>query len=198
MGLVHRDIKPANVLVCRHGGVFDRVKVLDFGLVKDLRNTTDVALTAAESFLGTPLYASPESIRTPDEVTAASDLYAVAALGYYLLTGSHVFGGATVVEVCAGHLHTEPEPPSARLGRPLPEDLERLILQGLSKAPRERQPSARAFAHALETCPGVGTWSEADADAWWTSTGQALQADRRRDRSLTRVESTVAVDLGGR
>jgi serine/threonine-protein kinase len=198
MGLVHRDIKPANVLVCRRGAVFDRVKVLDFGLVKDLRDTSDVALTATDGFLGTPLYASPESIRAPDEVTGASDLYAVAAVGYYLVTGTHVFRGATVVEVCAAHLHGTPERPSERLREPLPEPLECLLLQGLSKDPAARPSSARAFRQALLACTGVGTWTEEEARAWWAETGNGLLAERVHGSSATPLESTVAVDLGGR
>ena len=198
MGLVHRDIKPANVLVCRRGAVFDQVKVLDFGLVKDLRDSSGVALTATDSLLGTPLYLSPESIRAPDEVTGASDLYAVAALGYYLVTGTHVFRGATVVEVCAAHLHATPERPSARLREPLPEALECLLLQGLSKDPAARPSSARAFRRALAACTGVGTWTEEEARAWWEETGHGLLTERVHASEATPLESTVVVDLGGR
>jgi eukaryotic-like serine/threonine-protein kinase len=182
MGLVHRDIKPANVLVSCHGGIPDAVKVLDFGLVKDVQSVNDVSLTAAEGFLGTPLYTSPEAIRNPDAVTAASDIYAVAALGYYLLTASHVAKAATLLEVCVDHLYGNPERPSARLGAPIPEALEEVILHGLAKAPGDRPASARALARALRACPGVGAWTEDDARAWWSSKGrELLELRKRRD-----------------
>jgi serine/threonine-protein kinase len=200
MGLVHRDIKPANVIISRRGGIFDAVKVLDFGLVKDMANVGDVAVTANESFLGTPQYASPEAIKNPDSVTAASDLYAVAAIGYYLLTGSHLFGGATFVEVCGGHLYKEPEPPSARVGRPLPRALETLILQGLAKRPADRPASALAFRQALRACSDAGSWTDENAQAWWQAQGQDLLASRQRKGPdmRTPIESTVAVDLNAR
>jgi predicted Ser/Thr protein kinase len=200
MGLVHRDIKPANVILSRRGGIVDTVKVLDFGLVKDMTTGGDVAVTANQSFLGTPQYASPEAIKNPDGVTAASDLYAVAAIGYYLLTGTHVFGGATFVEVCGGHLYKQPEPPSTRLGRALPKALEELILQGLAKRPEDRPSSALAFRRALRACPDAGSWTDEDAQAWWQAQGQDLLTKRQLAGPGLRapVESTVAVDLNAR
>jgi eukaryotic-like serine/threonine-protein kinase len=200
MGLVHRDIKPANVIVSCRGGVLDAVKVLDFGLVKDVSEGADVAVTATKSFLGTPQYASPEAIQHPESVTALGDLYAVAAIGYYLLTGSHVFGGATFVEICAGHLYKEPEPPSKRLGRAVPQALEGLILQGLAKRPEDRPASAQAFRKSLRACSETGQWTDEDALAWWQTKGRELHASRQREGQGGRapVESTVAIDLNAR
>ena len=200
MGLVHRDIKPANVILSRRAGIPDAVKVLDFGLVKDLSAAGDASVTAGGSFLGTPQYASPEAIQDPESVTAQSDLYAVAAVGYYLLTGTHVFGGATSVEVCAGHLYKAPEPPSQRLGRAVPQALESLILRGLAKQPADRPASAQAFRQALRACTEDGEWTEAEAQAWWQAQAPELLARRRHQVQKTRApaEATVAIDLAGR
>ena len=89
------------------------------------------------------------------------------AVGYYVLTGQHVFSGATLVEVCSHHLHTRPEPPSARLGRPVPPALEEILLACLEKDPERRPASAHALRDALRQVPGVAEWSEDDARAWW-------------------------------
>ena len=119
-GLIHRDVKPGNILVVERGGISDLVKVLDFGLVKDIGPRRDdgpsaaPTLTVANAITGTPLYMSPEAVVAPETADPRSDLYALGAVGYWLLTGTHVFSGS-LVEVCAHHLHSEPEPPSARL-----------------------------------------------------------------------------------
>src|SRR5262249_51653920 len=86
VGLIHRDIKPANVMACVRGGVADVVKVLDFGLVKPPAG--DVTQSAANVPMGTPLYMSPEAIENPAAVDGRSDLYALGATGYFLLTGT--------------------------------------------------------------------------------------------------------------
>jgi serine/threonine-protein kinase len=166
IGLVHRDVKPENVLLCERGGVPDVAKVVDFGLVKDLERGS-AALSRADVVQGTPLYLSPEAITAPERVDARGDLYALGAVGYYLLTGTHVFSGATLVEVCSHHLHTRPEPPSARLGRPVPAALEAIVLACLEKDPARRPASALALRDSLVDVPGVGEWSEADAREWW-------------------------------
>ena len=91
LGLVHRDIKPANIMLNRRGGEPDVVKVLDFGLVKAVDDQKQAGLTQQASLTGTPLYMSPEAIQLPNSVDARSDLYAVGAVGYFLLTGHPVF-----------------------------------------------------------------------------------------------------------
>jgi serine/threonine-protein kinase len=166
IGLVHRDVKPENILLCERGGVPAVAKVVDFGLVKDLERG-GAALSQADVVQGTPLYLSPEAITAPERVDARGDLYALGAVGYYFLTGRHVFSGATLVEVCSHHLHTRPEPPSTRLGRPVPPALEAILLACLEKDPEQRPASALALRDALRQVPGVAEWSEDDARAWW-------------------------------
>ena len=167
IGLIHRDIKPENIILCERGGIPDVAKVVDFGLVRDLEPASGARLTQANVIQGTPLYLSPEAIRAPDAVDARSDLYGLGAVGYYLLTGTHVFGGATTVEVCSHHLHSRPEPPSERLGRPVPAGLERLILACLEKEPALRPGSAAELRDALGDLDDVGHWGEREAREWW-------------------------------
>ena len=164
-GLVHRDLKPANVYLCERGGLPDTVKVLDFGLVKDTSGAqtlggTALGQTDVNALIGTPAYLAPESIHSPAEVDARSDLYAVGAIGYFLLTGSEVFHGASVVALCIAHLHEQPEPPSQRLKRALPPELERLILSCLAKDPAARPTSATALRQALLACDVAGGATE--------------------------------------
>ena len=153
MGLIHRDIKPANVMLCERGGMPDVVKVVDFGLVKKIDGGGEqVALTNTNAITGTPLYLAPESITRPDEVDARIDIYAMGALGYFLLTGMPPFNGRTVVEICGHHLHTAPESPSVRLGRTVPAPLEALLLSCLAKDPAARPRDAQAVLVLLAEC----------------------------------------------
>jgi len=109
-GLVHRDIKPANIMLCRLGNRADVVKVLDFGLVKEFGENSGVTLE--RSITGTPDFISPEAIVDSSTVGPVSDLYAVGAVAYWLLTARSVFVGNTLVEVLAHQLHTAPAAPS--------------------------------------------------------------------------------------
>jgi serine/threonine-protein kinase len=185
IGLIHRDVKPENVILCERGGIPDVAKVLDFGLVRDLEHAS--THSRADVVQGTPLYLSPEAIRAPERVDARSDLYAVGAVGYYMLCGQPVFSGATLVEVCAHHLHTAPVPPSERLGRPLPEALETLLLACLDKDPARRPASATAFERRLAGLAEASSWSEDDARAWWDRWRDRADrpADERESRSAT-------------
>jgi serine/threonine-protein kinase len=172
MNLVHRDIKPANAILFLphpYGGVADEVKLLDFGLVKEMAGEGGIVLTQANSISGTPQYMAPEAITDPKHVDGRGDLYAVGAVGYYLLTGQHVFGGATIVEVCSHHLHSEPEPLSKRLGGAVPEALEQVILGCLAKDRGRRPQNARELGERLGRCrASVDPWTAEDATAWWS------------------------------
>ena len=170
IGLVHRDVKPANIILCERGGVPDVAKVVDFGLVKQFRpddSAPTIALTQELTLLGTPLYMAPESVGGTGIVDARSDLYALGAVTYLLLTGTPVFQGRTVVEILAHHLHTLPDPPSRRLGRPIPPELEGLVLRCLAKSPDDRPPSAVALRDHLARLPITDDWSDDDAGRWW-------------------------------
>jgi serine/threonine-protein kinase len=167
LGLIHRDIKPANVILTRRWGRADVVKVVDFGLVKDLEAGADAGLTAENTITGTPLYLAPEAIRSAKGVGPSSDLYSLGALGYFLLAGQPVFTGESVVEVCGHHLHTAPTPPSEKLGRPVPVALEAVILRCLAKDPEDRPKSVAALMAELEELPEVPGWTQAEALARW-------------------------------
>jgi hypothetical protein len=167
IGLIHRDIKPANLILTCRGGVYDLVKVLDFGLVKALGGEREVQLTATHSLTGTPRYLSPEAIERPDTVDARTDIYAMGAVAYYLLTGTPVFTATTLVELCMQHVKEPPEPASQRLNRPVSPDLENVILRCLAKKPEDRPESAAVLLGELEKCKLPHPWTSADARAWW-------------------------------
>ena len=200
-GLIHRDIKPANIMLTERGGICDFVKVLDFGLVKALESGHDTSLTADGVFTGTPLYMSPETIQGSDHVDARTDLYAVGAVGYFLLTGTPVFSGANAVEILHKHVSTVPEPPSLRLRRPVSAQLEALILKCLAKNPPDRPQSAAELADALAQCATTGGWDRQEAVRWWRQfyprDGQATTKPETQDKRFasTEILSDVKLDV---
>lgn len=181
IGLVHRDVKPSNIMLCNRGGIADFVKVLDFGLAKDLTAGRDPRLSQSTALIGTPLYVAPELVVGQPDIDGRVDLYAVGAVAYFLLTGTPVFTGNTTFEVCARHLSVVPEPPSQRLGRPLPATLEALVMQCLDKSPAGRPASAEGLAESLRKLD-VGVWDLARARAWWAARGEVLASRVRKAR----------------
>jgi len=177
LGLVHRDVKPANVMVCRVGLEEDFVKVLDFGLVKAVASGQEgPALTAEFSFAGTPAYAAPEVAKNGAiHATGQSDLYSLACVGYWLLTGQQVFPGGTPIQILSKHVSDRPPPPSQHLPAPLPDDLEGLIMRCLAKDPSARPAGAVGFLAELERCVVPEPWDQAAARAWWHRHGAMLR-----------------------
>jgi serine/threonine protein kinase len=165
-GLIHRDVKPENVILCERGGRHDVAKVLDFGIVKDI-GSGGAQLTATGTFTGTPLYLSPETVRSPETVNARSDIYALGAVGYFLLVGQPPFDGESVVDICHKHVHETPVPPSQRVEGGIDTDLEHVILSCLAKDPGLRPTTAGHLADLFQKCAAAGKWSEDDARAWW-------------------------------
>jgi serine/threonine-protein kinase len=201
VGLIHRDVKPANVLLTSRGGSADLVKVVDFGLVKSIDDATDTAATGTNQILGTPLYMSPEAIARPTEVGPRSDLYALGALGYFLLTARAPFTGASAMEVCGHHLHTPPLPPHERLGTRGPTRLDQIVLACLEKKPDARPESAAAVVRMLDGCADVPVWTPDEARAWWQRHEARLRARREaRVHALGSLASdrTVAVNWRAR
>lgn len=167
-GLIHRDVKPANVYACRYGRQVDFIKLLDFGLVKQSRAPEEGAekLTSNQIAGGTPAFMSPEQA-LGEEVDGRSDLYAVGCVAYWLLTGTFVFEGGTPMETIVRHVNREPEPPSRRIERPIPPDLEAIVLACLAKDPEDRPQSAEELAELLASVRLPRAWTPARAHEWW-------------------------------
>lgn len=198
-GLVHRDIKPANIILTERGGEPDVAKVVDFGLVKPLsRDSFDVTMPGSTVLTGTPLYMAPEAMTEPEASDPRSDLYAVGAVGYFLLTGRAVFDGASVAEIIGHHLHTEPVPPSARGPQPVPTDLENVILRCLRKRPSDRPADARALRDDLLRCRSAQAWTTDEAAAWWRSFRAAGEVRSRQLLDTVPGTGTVTIDVDER
>jgi serine/threonine-protein kinase len=171
IGLLHRDIKPSNIISCERGGIHDVAKLLDFGLVQDVRLGKDAArLTMQGTVLGSPPYMSPEQAAGRADVGRASDIYSLGAVGYYLLLGQPPFPRETAMQILMAHAYEVAVPP--RDLRPeIPADLEAVLLRCLQKKPADRYPSAEALEQALAVCHDAGAWTEEKAAAWWRQEG---------------------------
>ena len=139
-GIVHRDVKPGNILITDNGDV----KVTDFGIA---RAVSEASMTVTGTTLGSVHYFSPEQARG-DEVTGASDVYALAIVLFEMLTGRRPFEGDSAAAVALKRL-TEDAPTPTAIGHPLPPGLEAILMRALSRDPAERFPDAGAFAEAL-------------------------------------------------
>jgi eukaryotic-like serine/threonine-protein kinase len=169
-GLIHRDVKPANLYACRYGRQVDFIKVLDFGLVKQGREPEPDAdkLTGDDrSPGGTPAFMSPEQALGDGEVDGRSDIYSVGCVAYWLLTGTLVFQGTTSMETIVLHVHREPDPPSRRTSRPIPAELEEIVLACLAKNPAGRPRTADELAERLASVNTSEEWTAARARMWW-------------------------------
>jgi serine/threonine-protein kinase len=166
-GLVHRDIKPGNMFLCRIGVRTDFLKILDFGLVKSLvTEPGDPALTAEQTVLGTPAFMAPEVI-AGNTADPRSDLYSLGCVAYWLLTGAFVFESASPMAMAVAHAKETPLPPSRSSELPIPEELDRIILDCLAKDPASRPPRAEALAERLARCPLERPWNDRLAREWW-------------------------------
>ena len=165
-GMIHRDVKPENVMLC-HRGEDDVVKLLDFGLVKNLEQAQTRDITKQLKILGTPRYMAPERILNPADVDARSDIYAVGAVGYFLLTGKPIFEGDNNLEITNQIMHA-PAPRAAASGvGGIPEALDALIAACLEKDRSRRPQTADAVIDALDRLSSRLAWTQVDADAWW-------------------------------
>ncbi len=169
MGLVHRDIKPANVFLCSRGGMPDWVKVLDFGLVRryDDNARERTTTTTGKGLEGTPWFMPPESIKDSNHSDPRSDIYSVAAVGYYLLTGRYVFDGQSIFELCEQHLKETPMAPSQYAPGRVSADLDRIILKCLEKDPDLRPQTALEMRDLLLSSSQAGTWTDENRVEWW-------------------------------
>lgn len=147
-GVIHRDLKPSNVLLTEHGETKDFVKVLDFGLVKLIREG-EADITKSGLFLGSPNYMSPEQIRS-DAVDQRSDIYSLGVLLFMCLTGRAPFKRDTSVKILLAQLEDDPPAFSDVLApNQVPDALEWVVRTCLAKKADERFASVDELNRAL-------------------------------------------------
>jgi hypothetical protein len=174
-GVVHRDVKPANVLITDAGGV----RLIDFGICRVTREPT---LTTSAGVLGTPSFMAPEQALGPASVDGRADMYALAALLYFLLTGRPPLQSASPETVLHALQHQVPVQ-VGRLVPTVPAALDSVCMRGLAKRPEHRFPNMPEFAQALRSacptepatvfCPSCGQAAAHDS-AFCASCGAAL------------------------
>jgi len=170
--LVHRDVKPENVMLCEQGGEFDVVKLLDFGLVREIGRHGN------HEIAGTPETMAPEIARG-DPPSPVSDLYSLGVVGWFLLTGQRLFDSDSTAVVLDQHATFDVD--LSRLPASVPRDLCEVLETSLRKQPRGRFASAAAMRAALRACADAGRWTASDAESWWiahrAAIGRAIDSD---------------------
>ena len=165
-GLIHRDLKPPNIFAAYRGARYDVAKLLDFGLVKPIKEEDSPVLTREGTVTGSPLYMAPEQIMRTHAADRRTDIYAMGAIAYFLLTGRPPFLGNDSMAVMVAHARDPVVPPS-RLRDDVPGDLEMVVLRCLEKKPEDRYQDAESLALSLSACADGGSWSAVQAEAWW-------------------------------
>ena len=149
-GIIHRDLKPANLFLAHRSNGTRCLKLLDFGVSKSMAggSLAQLSLTKTSSIVGSPIYMSPEQLNSAKDVDARTDIWALGALTYELITGRPPFFGETIPQLVSQVLNSEP-PTLAELGVTVPGGLEGAIRRALSKSRDRRYASVGEFATAL-------------------------------------------------
>jgi len=197
LGLVHRDIKPSNIFLCARGGVLDWVKVLDFGLVREFRNSSDV-VNEEQEFAGTPSFMPPEAIKNSAANDPRSDLYAVGAIGYFLLTGKSVFEDEDILKLQDGLQAAAPIPPSQRTTNKISNELEQAILRCLERDPEQRPQSALELRDLFLASPHAADYTPEDRAAWWGEFHAQKQSSAGIEAGTPSPVPTVKIDFASR
>ena len=165
-GLIHRDIKPENIMLCCQGGEADTVKVLDFGLAREI-NDPQGRVTETRILVGTPMYIAPERIADPTCIDPRSDIYSLGVVGYFLLTGREPFAAGDAMEALAGAMNNEPPPASKYAAWAIPAKLEALVTQCQAKNVAGRISSVAELLQGLSEVECDGDWTREHAARWW-------------------------------
>lgn len=167
--LLHRDIKPDNVIAYAAHGDCDLIKLLDFGLIRDLENNASRDLTRDARVLGTPAFMAPERLRDPRCVDPRTDLYGIGCIAFYLLAGRRPFE-ATVDADLVQQVQHIPAPRVAALSVfPIPAALDELVASALAKSMDDRPASAEVFDAVLRDIEPAVPWHIEQARLWWQS-----------------------------
>ncbi|MEQ1826905.1 MAG: serine/threonine-protein kinase [Pirellula sp.] len=180
MGLIHRDIKPANIFSAQRGGVFDVVKLLDFGLVMPLSIPDDARITQMGMISGTPHYMAPEQA-LGESADERSDIYSLGVVAWFLVTGRELFTESNLLKVVLAHAHQVPPAPS-QINSSVPPELDAIILSCLEKDPRNRPQSVSELHRMLSGVPQSTGWSDSQAAQWWSCHGCPMK--RKLDEAV--------------
>jgi serine/threonine protein kinase len=143
VGIIHRDLKPENII---YNPATRVVKLLDFGIARDAQEDPSERLTRAGFFVGTLQYVAPEAL-SGELVREPADIYSLATITYYLLTGRHPYGGRSPRELFQQLLSEAPTPLNQGVkGLQFPAAMEEAVMKGLAREPANRQPSVEQFA----------------------------------------------------
>src|SRR6266700_3909819 len=145
-GIIHRDLKPENIM---YDARAHSVKLLDFGIARDAELPPEERLTRTGFFVGTLQYVAPEAL-SGELVDGRADIYSLAKITYYMLTGRHPHDGRSPRELFQQLLSGKPTPLSDASGHKFPPALEAAVMKGLARQPGDRQPTVTAFAEDLE------------------------------------------------
>jgi len=151
LGIVHRDLKPANLFCIRRSDGLLAIKVLDFGISKMIGTSAtghDLGMTKTTAVMGSPLYMSPEQLRSAKDVDTRTDIWAIGVILYELLTGRVPFAADTIPELSV-KIVTEPPVPLRERLPDVPPDLEQVIMRCLEKDRNDRYANVADLAIAL-------------------------------------------------
>lgn len=160
LGVIHRDMKPANVVLVEGSDEEDGVKVLDFGLVKDVTGDDPEDLTQQGLFMGSPKYMAPEQI-LGNPVSPATDIYSLGVVAYELITGTVPFDKGSSVKTLMAHVNEAPRPMRAMNPRVyLSGEMNAIVMKCLEKEPHDRYATMDELLRALTKVEGGGTLTE--------------------------------------
>ena len=178
-GLIHRDIKPANIFICHIGLQYDFIKILDFGLAKNLAE--DHKSIKVE---GTPGFMAPEAYKKDKNISSSVDIYALGCVAYWMLTTKNVFGINLDIPIANNKSNVE-------LDNPIPVYLDQLIRNCLAKEPDNRPESARTLAKELSKCDVGEAWTNEKAEKWWLK-----QTGEVHNKINTDIDPNAATEIG--
>ena len=174
-GFVHRDVKPGNLMLCVRGGQHDVVKVVDFGLIKRVPGPVTRDITQYSKVLGTPLYMAPERLRDPADADARADIYALAAVAWFVLAGRPVFEARTEHDTMY-RVMNDTAPTLASAGIEAPPELEALLARCLAKDRAARPGTIDEVERTLGELARAAPWGEREARQWWEAHPEARSA----------------------